>query len=87
MDEFVARLDWEALEVATGIREEGELLCRLDDIVVVHRDITRGWTVLMEKMSALGPDVVKDLDEMERIRKETESIAGAEEVVATWLLS
>jgi len=84
MDEFVARINWEGLEVATGRLEGGELLCGLDEIVIARREITMRDRMLQERMLALGPKLIRDQEEFGRIVKEIEADPKANEVVAEW---
>jgi hypothetical protein len=84
MDEFVARINWEGLEVATGRLEGGELLCGLDEIVIARREITMRDRMLQERMLALGPKLIRDQEEFGRIVKEIEADPKAKEVVAEW---
>jgi hypothetical protein len=84
MDEFVARIRWEGLEVATGIREGGDLACRVEDIVIIPRDVTRGQQMIQEKLSALGPRVAQNPEEFKRIAEEINAQPSAQDVLSTW---
>ena len=77
-------MKWEGLEVATDVREEGELWCRLDDVVIIPNSVTKGHKIMLERMIKLGPDLAKDPEEFQRIKDEIEADVSAHDIVETW---
>ena len=84
MDHFVARINWEGLNVATGASEGGELLCRLDDILIVRREITSGLRMMEEKMRELGHQIASNREEFVRLAAVIKADPKAQDVVAEW---
>ncbi|MEZ0327784.1 MAG: hypothetical protein ACAH95_17960, partial [Fimbriimonas sp.] len=69
MDGWVGRIEWDAVEVATGATENDTTLVALDDVVILRREVLKGNQMLIQRMAALGPDrrpTAADIAEIQR---------------------
>ena len=84
VNQYVARLKWEGLEVETGLCEQGELNCRLEDVVITTNILRKGEQLLIERVSAIMFGGAASPEEVERIQEEIASDPSADDVLATW---
>ena len=85
MDEFVGRIEWEGVELATGVTEGEVALILLEDVVIERRRITKGEQALTERFAKhrerppTHEDVAKTWDEIQRD-------PTSSEIAAIWFL-
>ena len=82
MGEYVGRIEWEAVEVATGARESGTLSVRLADVLVIQRKVLKANLMMRERLAAF--DDLPAQEQIKLISKEIQRDPASREVGDTW---
>lgn len=82
MAEYVARIGWQGLEVASGRSEGGEMSYRLEDFVIVTVEEKEREGSLIEKLVSKGLASLLKPNEFQKLREETDRDPAGDEIVS-----
>ncbi len=79
MPEFIARIEWDAIDISSGLTESGLLLLRPEDVVIVRHDIIKATKLIGERLGSLGRE--PSADDFQKINAEIEMDPTSKDVV------
>lgn len=85
MGEFVARLQWEGMDLTSMQIEGGLALVRLDEVLIEKREVTKGEKMLTRRMVEMGKDR-PTVDDVRQLQEEIGRDPSAGEIAETWFL-